>query len=261
MAFTRGKTGTLSMRRKRRTFRVRRSRTRGTKRRAAGMARVARMEVMKLSETKRYSVLNEGANPVGTGVQWTQCKNITAALVQGSAARNVEGQDISDILCKFKFRATYFADDALLAYSEIPQIRYNIAIIATNDQVDGSSTWVPAPTSWFLQQSAYSETYNGNQVTIIRKKVMTYKPTLMTTQTAGTPTNPVVGWGTRMMSASIKAKLRGKKKFETIPSSTTFLKGYNYYVVVNCGILASTNVTGNTGPPLLCDSYVYFKDF
>lgn len=264
-AYRRSGTGTLLMRRKRRSFRVRKrsSRTRSTLPSAYAKAKIVRT-INQLSETKRLAVLNEVVNPIGGGSTFSVCKNVTSALASGVVSSNVIGRDISEVILSFKWHYGYFMDDMLTNFSDVPEWTTNVCLLATNDQVAGSVTWVPTPSTWYLQQNAYRPVFDGNNVTVLKKKrPRKYAPPPMVTQTAGS-TVTTTGWGSKTIMGSLKFKFKGKKKFEVQPdtsqSTTEFLKGWNYYLVVQmAGTYPSIVSTYNT-PLIQTDTYLYFKD-
>lgn len=264
-AYRRSGTGTLLMRRKRRSFRVRKrsSRTRSTRPSALAKAKIVRT-INQLSETKRLAVLNEVVNPIGQPSTFSVCKNVTSALTSGVVSSNVIGRDISELILSFKWHYGYFMDDMISNFPDIPEWTTNVALIATNDQVAGSVTWVPTPSTWYIQQNPYRTVFDGNTVTVLKKKrTRKYAPPPMVTQTAGS-TVTTTGWGGRTVMGSLKYKFKGKKKFEVQPdasqSSTEFLKGWNYYLVVQMAGLFNSIVSTYNTPLIQTDTYLYFKD-
>ena len=87
------------------------------------MRRVARSEALKLSESKRFVVLNENAlanQPTALSTQWA-IKSPFAQLATGAQSFQVVGNEIQRPLLKLKF---YFQIDWGLLRFDRAQLRY-----------------------------------------------------------------------------------------------------------------------------------------
>lgn len=214
-----------------------------------------------MSETKRAGIINEVASPATTGViVWNRCKNVTSWLTAGTTSGQVIGDSIDNIMLTFKVVVSMNDNLVIASLGTIPTMRWNFALIAVNDYVPGSHVFVPAPAAWYTSYDPWREMFEGNEVTVIKKwksVKFNWGPQLLAT---GTPQ----GYGNWIASRTLKAKLRGKKKFEdSLDASGTTgspLKGWNYYIVISHGTLSAVVPPGFTTPAVIVDSYVYYKD-
>lgn len=262
----------MPVRRTRKTTRPRRTTVRRRPRKTQGvkmMRRVARAEALKLSESKRFVVLNENAlanQPTALSTQWA-IKSPFAQLATGAQSFQVVGNEIQRPLLKLKF---YFQIDWGLLRADrainYATVALNVYLVATNNENFTSGT--PASFTnvstisgfdWFYQREGFKVTLNGNNVKVLKKWHREVTPD----QVAGT-----TGQGIQAVTGSMKYRWRRKLTYEDSavvpgvggPPRATSLRGWNYWILV--GTQVNTDyASALTAPPVaVVDSYLYYKD-
>lgn len=254
------------------------------------MKRVARRVALSLSESKRYSVVNQlvFANS-GTASQHWRYKNIFAQLpvATGSTAGSsygLEGNEVVDLMVKAKIN--FVVDFGAILNQSLAQgygtIFLHIYLISCNDFSGTSVSGAPPPNSvlwntvppqytaddngWFLVQNGQNPTLNGNNVRVIRAWHKRYTPEVQYQQFATGDSNRV-GYGRLWQTLNVKHKFRGKKTFEDNPYGDNdpnfpragILNGKNYYWLIGWG--SSSNIsTAAAQPNVYMDEFLYFKD-
>lgn len=256
------------------------------------MKRVARRVTLSLSEAKRFTVLNDAPFTPGLGplsVRWLY-KNIFAQLptATGSLAGSsygVDGSEIVDLLWKAKITMTMdygsllaTISESLLAYGTT---YFHVYLIAANDYSSavaaggtppGTLTWSTYPAQfsatdpgWFLSQSGFRPTLNGNNCKVIRAWHKRFTPDIQFQRVASGDTG-TDGRGVVHLKMDVKHKFRGKKTFEDAPLADTdanflragTLRGWNYFLL--CGWGLPTAVSASNQPGMFIDQFMYFKD-
>lgn len=233
------------------------------------MRTVARREALKLSESKRFAVLNENSlanQPTNLSTQWA-IKSPFAQLATGAASFQVVGNEIQHPLLKLKFLCR--ADFALLRAdnaSNYATVAFNVMLVAVNNEAYNGgvpSSFVNTSTitgfDWFYQPDGFKPTLNGNNVKVLKRWHRKVTPDQAVVSTAG---------GIVTVTGSMKYRWRRKLTYEDSavvpgvggPTRSNILRGWNYY------ILTGTQVNGNyasflTAPPIIVvDSFLYYKD-
>lgn len=228
---------------------------------------------MKLAESKRYFVFNEGWNTLGAlgigdlGTD-TYIANAFSQLTTGASDTTFTGNEILDPLLVLRLTVTVNYGAIIGQLSAVPGIRVSAYLVAINNQL--ASTTAPRITSLgedtdlFVRHPDQSMRwmFNGQNVTVIKKKTIWISGREVTSLAGG-------GQATNdTRHIKITKRLRGRKQFEQgisaagVVGQSEYLKGWNYYwiVVSQINTTATAAVTAN---PLRItgDRFTYYKDF
>lgn len=239
---------------------------------------------MSLAEHKRYYTFNVSFNALGAvgnndALQDTYIYNPFAALVNGVGDFDVVGDEILDpfLVQRGSIDINWAAFTAGSFSGILPTVQLEMYVIAVNDQLTNNSG--PVLTSFaqdlmlFMKQPStvtgggaqMTTQLNSHNVTVVRKKKMKFMPHNLAVGAGATP-----AYSRDTHNWKMTCKLRGKKQFETTVSTigsynrTGYFKGWNYYFL---SVLTTNGTTGATGTfagnpiRVICDHYVYFKDF
>lgn len=246
--------------------------TGGQRRWGRRVRKQARKEIVKLAESKRLYIFNEGWNSLGAvGINDpntdTFIANAHAPIATGVGDTQFIGNEILDPF--HVLRLTVAVNWATLSASVgfLPTIRVSAYLVAINDEIIASQpprlTSLAEDNQLFIRHpnNEMRWQFNSQNVTVIRKKHMYLGGREISQMSTGATTYEV-------RNMKIAARLRGKKQFEQEITSgggyniKTFLKGWNYYWIVVSQI-SNTAVNAATVNPLriTSDRYIYFKDF
>lgn len=233
------------------------------------MRRVARAEALKLTESKRFAVLNENAlanAPTGLSTQWA-IKNVFSQLSAGTASFNIVGNEIQRPLLKLKF--LFRADFGNLRSdngANYGSVAFNVVLVASNDTsfaagtaTSFTNTSLLSGFDMFYQPDGFKPTFNGNNVKVLK----TWHRVIHPDQAAGA----IIG--SQTVTGKMKYRWRRKLTYEdssVVPGvggparEPLELRGWNYWLLV--GTQVTTNYTSAlTAPPVaIVDSFLYFKD-
>lgn len=252
------------------------------------MKRVARRVALSLSESKRFTILNE--TPLGTSTSQTRWayKNIFAQLPTATGTLAgvsfaLEGNEVVDLLAKTKIVVEIPWGNILLdnsAAGAYGTVYVHAMIVQANDfsqqgsggPPPGSLTWTNYPAQysagdpgWFLNQDGNRPTLNGNNVRIIKRFSRKVTPPAQMDLQSGTVV--VVARGRQMVNITMKHKFKGKKTFEDFPLGdldsnfprSGVLRGSNYYWLVGYQLTGALSTVAGS-PVMAMDQYLYFKD-
>lgn len=238
---------------------------------------------MRAVETKRYARMNDSAfTPLiaqftqlgpALGTAWV-FQNIFSTIGAGVGSYQIVGNEILNPMIKIKGRVR--VDWGRVGQTVLggpPTIGVCVAIVAANEQyVNTSPTVLPnwgssSDPGWFYNPNAYNPTFNGNNVKVLKRKLIAMHPQIPTTSTT------VFGNSVKRFSMSYrwKRKLTYEDDPATIPSGgsntggpvrTGVLRGWNYYVLVGWAYPSNPSGTAssNPGSEIYMDQYVYYKD-
>lgn len=249
-------------------------RSRGQTRWGRRVRKQARKEIVKLAESKRFYVFNEGyitLGAIGTGDNGTDTyiSNALGGMGQSVLDAGFTGNEILDPLVALRITVRVNYGALIPQFGIVPPVRVTAYLVALNDQIPNSSvpriTAVSEDTTIFVRHPDYDMRWmlNSQNVTVIRKKTVYFTGREITSLGSGATTMDV-------KTMKLSKRLRGKKVYEqTINTSgavttTDFLKGWNYYwfVVSQVGSLSSSVAAVTANPiRITADRFVYFKDF
>lgn len=247
----------------------------GTQRRWGRRVRKqARKEVMKLAETKRAFVFNEGWNtwsgPIGIGYTFddTYISNVFGFPTLGAGDQNFIANQIVDPLAVFNLSVninwssalasmggTLTADVCVDVYLIASQAQYTTTTVPRITTAgEDTELWMKPPT--FGGRASFTHTINGQSVLVIKHKRRVFKPP-----------NQITEFTTGVIR--MKKRFKGTKTYDTsfnlttgVQTQSTFLRGWNFYWLVQMSpntISASAAQPGNPFQ-LFGDRYLYFKD-
>lgn len=236
------------------------------------MKSVARRVALNLSESKRYSIINEQAIPAYATTlsnNWTY-KNPFSAIPIAVDAQSFGriGSEIVDPMMKIKFvfKIPWWRN---FDTGKWGTVHLMVALVSCNDNFGNSTSFNNYDFSvndpiWFLQSAVSRTTFNGNNVNILKtwKRRITPDEQVTVTPTGGAS---IQAFGTQDVVGSLYYKWKGKKTFEdaVIGSQPNFpsginLKNNNYFLMVgwqaNTGILPADRITCSM------DTFMYWKD-
>lgn len=225
-----------------------------------------------MSETKRFSVINEQAVPAYVATlanNWT-LKNpfSTIPLATNAESWGRVGSEIVDpmLKLKFTFNIPWFLNVAVNTWGTM---HLSVALVSSNDAYNNPSfvNYDFAPSTdpvWFLQNAVGRTTFNGNNVNVLKiwHRRITPDELIQVSPTAGSTTQV---YGQTAVVGKLYYKWKGKKTFEDVAAvnapnfpSGTQLKNNNYYVMV--GWQASGGIAPGNRISCLMDTFMYFKD-
>lgn len=233
----------------------------------------ARKEIMTLAESKRQIVFQEAysftsnivAGDVGTV---TYISNVFGAITTGTGPVHQIGSEIIAPLAVLRLAIEIDWNQVWAAFSsQFRDIFVDVALIASEEQFP--STIAARATSADEESRLYMKhpimtgrslgmmTFNGDSVTVIKKKKLLIQP----------PSDTASRRSTRHVK--MVKRFRGKKQFDTTFDAsgsivqTRYLKGWNYYWVVTSAFnqTPTTGAQATSAIKIFGDRYLYFKDF
>lgn len=227
---------------------------------------------MRLAESKRAFVFNEGWGTLGTlpagDSGWdSYISNVFGYIGQGVTDVNFTGNQIISPLVVLKLSITVDWGTAYAAFTNtLPTVFVDAYLIKTNEQF--VNTVAPRLSSSTEDQTIMMKpvvfagritglhTLNGQSVTVVKRKRLTITPL------DGAQRNTV-------HRVSLKKRFRRAITFETSfdasgsQTQSPYLKGYNYYwyVITAYNRTPTSGAQNINGIQTIGDRYMYFKDF
>lgn len=186
----------------------------------------------------------------------------------------LNGNEFVDPMLKVKLRVTWsFNNQTPLQLQELYVFQY---LIAANDEFTNTATLANYPVlgtstdpGWFQVGNRITPTLNGNNVRILKRKRLVFKPQFPLINNIAVGSEQAVG--TMSKTLSYTHKWRGKKTFEDDPANMIFtqgsqflnrkntLKGWNYYFLTGW-VVPTYSLNSATRPGINMDTFLYFKD-
>ncbi|AVK87314.1 putative capsid protein [Termite associated circular virus 4] len=237
------------------------------------MRRVARQQINRAVETKRFAIINESWSSTfidfATRNTTWKYKNLFSQLGTGNTSWSIVGNEILNPMVKIKGRiwVDWNANRQINTVVGPQDVQVTVYLIAANEQL---STTAPSPLLassdyWFYQPDGQNPTLNGNNVKVLGRTSKKIKAQL---PIAAATTSTFSGTSTTRFQMSYRWKR--KLTYEDVvgnppsvggPTRDVYLRGWNYYVLLGVHVPQTHNGSlVGTSTNVSMDTFMYYKD-